>query len=278
MPFGQLRDLKLYYEVVGSGPRLLFINGTNADLRRRQPYVDTLSDHFTVLRYDQRGLGQSDKPDKHYSMQDYADDAAALMDVVGWKDAAVLGVSFGGMVAQEFARRHPQRITRMVLACSNPGGAFAYPLLALQEKDAEVRARTMLSLDLRRTEEWQAANPEEARELIEQGKKRGRPVDPSDPHAAMGARRQLEAREEHDSMAWLDQIRVPVAVFGGRYDALGSEASQRALAGGIPGAVMRLFEGAHGFLNEDPEAVPALTGFLISGGALDAAKQTPAAS
>ena len=128
MPFGQVRDIQLYYEIVGTGPRLLFINGTAADLRRKQPYVDKLSDHFTVLRYDQRGVGQTDKPNTHYSMADYADDAAALMELVGWDEAAVLGVSFGGSVAQEFARRHPQRITRMVLACSNPGGAYGYPL------------------------------------------------------------------------------------------------------------------------------------------------------
>ncbi len=264
MPIGQVRDIEIYYEIVGSGPRLLFINGTNADLRRRQPYVDTLSDHFTVLRYDQRGLGQTEKPDKHYSMADYADDAAALMDLVEWDQAAVLGVSFGGSVAQELARRHARRITRMVLACANPGGPFGYPLLALHAKDAETRARTMMALDLRKNEEWQAANPEEARKLLEMGMKRGGAVDPADPNAAMGARRQLEAREEHDAREWLDQIKVPVALFGGRYDGLGTEAGQYFMAERIAGSVVRMFEGAHGFLNEDPEAVPALTEFLTA--------------
>lgn len=262
MPFADVRDISLYYEIVGAGPRLLFINGTGADLRRRQPYVDTLSDHFTVLRYDQRGLGQTEKPDKHYSMADYADDAAALMDVVGWDRAAVLGVSFGGSVAQELARRHAGRITRMVLACANPGGPFGYPLLDLHGKDPETRARTMLSLDLRKSLEWQAANPDKTRELLEQGRKRGGPVDPSDRHAAMGARRQLEAREEHDAREWIDQIKLPVALLGGRYDGLGTEAGQMFMAERIEGSVMQLFEGAHGFLNEDPEAVPALVAFL----------------
>ena len=266
MPFGQVRDIKVYYEVVGTGPRLIFINGTNADLRRKQPYVDKLSEHFTVLRYDQRGLGQTEKPDKPYSMADYADDAAALMDLAGWDRAAVLGVSFGGSVAQELARRHAQRITRMVLACSNPGGSFAYPLLELHAKDAETRARTMLSLDLRKSEAWQAAHPEQAQALIELGKKRGAAVDPSDPQAAMGARRQLQAREQQDALEWLAQITVPVALFGGRYDGLGTEAGQRVMASKIPGSVMRLFEGAHAFLNEDPEALPAVVEFLRANG------------
>lgn len=265
MPFGPVRDIEIYYEIVGSGPRLLFINGTGADLRRKQPYVDKLSDHFSVLRYDQRGLGQSGKPDKPYSMADYADDAAALMDLVGWTATAVLGVSFGGSVAQEFARRHPQRITRMVLACANPGGPYGYPLLELHGKDPETRARTMLSLDSRKSLEWQTANPEEAEALLEQGRKRGGPVDPSDPHAAMGARRQLEAREEHDAQNWIDQIKIPVALFGGRYDLLGTEEGQYFMAERIEGSVVRLFEGGHGFLNEDDEAVPAVVDFLNVG-------------
>ena len=265
MPFGQVRDIEVYYEIVGSGPRLLFINGTNADLRRKQPYVDQLNDHFTVLRFDQRGLGQSGKPDQHYSMADYADDAAALMDLVGWDKAAVLGVSFGGSVAQEFARRHPERTTRLALACANPGGPFGYPLLALHYEDAETRARTMLSLDSRKSLEWQAAHPEEAEKLLAMGRKRGGPVDPSDPHAAMGARRQLEAREEHDARDWIHEITVPTGLFGGRYDLLGTEAGQTFMAERIEGSVVQLFEGAHGFLNEDPAAVPAIVEFLAAG-------------
>lgn len=259
MPFGQVRDIQVYYEIVGAGPRLLLINGTGADLRRKQPWVDKLNDHFTVLRYDQRGLGQTDKPDTHYSMADYADDAAALMDLVGWDRALVLGVSFGGSVAQELARRHPARIERLALACANPGGPFGYPLLALHHQDAETRARTMLELDTRKTAEWQAANPEKTQALIEQGMARGADRDPV---AAMGARRQLEAREEHDARDWIGQIDVPTGLFAGRYDGLGTEAGQRFMHERIAGSELNLFEGAHMFLGEDPAAIPAVIEFL----------------
>ena len=259
MPFGQVRDIQIYYEIVGNGPRLLLLNGTGADLRRKQPWVDRLNDHFTVLRFDQRGLGQTDKPDKHYSMADYADDAAALMDLVGWDSTAVLGVSFGGSVAQEFARRHPGLITRLALACANPGGPYGYPLLALHHKDAETRAKTMLELDLRKTTEWQAANPEKTRELIAQAMARGADRDPV---AAMGARRQLEAREEHDARDWIDEIAVPTGLFAGRYDGLGTEAGQRFMQDRIDGSQLFLFEGAHMFLGEDPAAVAAVVKFL----------------
>lgn len=262
MPFGHVRDIQIYHEIVGEGPRLLFINGTAADLRRKQPWVDSLNDHFTVLRYDQRGLGQTDKPDKHYCMADYADDAAGLMDLVGWDRALVLGVSFGGSVAQELARRHPDRIERLALACSNPGGSYGYPLLALSQRDADTRARTMLSLDLRKSAEWQAAHPDETEALLAQGRARGGGSASPDPQVAMGARRQLEAREEHDSIGWLDQITVPTKMFGGRYDGLGTIASQEAMSSGIAGASMQLFEGAHSFLGEDKTAIPAIAAFL----------------
>lgn len=262
MPLGQVRDIQVYYEIVGSGPRLLLLNGTGADLRRKQPWVDKLNDHFTVLRFDQRGLGQSGKPDVHYSMADYADDAAALLDLVGWDRAAVLGVSFGGSVAQELARRHPARITRLALACANPGGPFGYPLLALHHHDAETRARTMLELDLRKTPAWQAANPEKTRALIEQGMARGADRDPV---AAMGARRQLEAREEHDAREWIDQIAVPTGLFGGRYDGLGTVEGQQFMQQRIAGSELHLFEGAHMFLSEDAAAIRAVIDFFKRG-------------
>ena len=117
-----------------------------------------------------------------------------------------------------------------------------------------------MSLDLRHTQEWQAAHPEKVQALIEQGMKRGGGA--AVPDAAMGARRQLEAREEHDAREWLDQIKLPVALFGGRYDGLGTEAGQYFMADKIEGSVVQMFEGAHSFLSEDAEAVPALAAFL----------------
>ena len=123
MPFARIGDLDAYYERAGSGPPLLFISGSGADLRMKPNQTDgPLPKAFDILSYDQRGLGQSSKPDMAYTMADYADDAARLMDHVGWRSAKVIGVSFGGMVAQEFVLRHSKRVERLVLACTSPGG------------------------------------------------------------------------------------------------------------------------------------------------------------
>src|SRR4030067_2326169 len=124
MPFITVRDLKMYYEIRGKGKHLLVISGTGGDLRRSPNIFEMpVAQHFEILAYDQRGLGQTAKPDIPYTMVDYADDANALLDALGWDHCLLMGISFGGMVAQEFALRYPQRVERLVLACTSSGGA-----------------------------------------------------------------------------------------------------------------------------------------------------------
>ena len=106
-----------------SGDPLFFISGTGGDLRNKPNQFDSpLAKAFELIAYDQRGLGQSAKPQSDYSMSDYADDAASLLDFLEIDQIPVIGVSFGGMVAQEFVLRHPDRISRLVLACTSSGG------------------------------------------------------------------------------------------------------------------------------------------------------------
>ena len=124
MPFAAVNGIRIHYELSGTGPRLLHISGSGGDLRRQPGVFDSpLSAHFEILAYDQRGLGQTDKLDGTYTMMDYAQDANDLLDVVGWDRCMVIGISFGGMVAQELALHSPQRVERLVLACTSSGGA-----------------------------------------------------------------------------------------------------------------------------------------------------------
>ena len=144
MPFTRAGDIDICYEIEGEGPRVLNISGTGGDLRRRPALAALLGDGFTVLSYDQRGLGQTTIPDGPYSMTGYARDAAALLDALGWERSMVMGTSFGGMVAQEFAVTYPERVERLVLNCTSSGGVGnpSYPLHELQDLEPETRMRT----------------------------------------------------------------------------------------------------------------------------------------
>ena len=123
MPFITTERLNIYFEEKGDGAPVLFISGTGGDLRQRPNVLDgPLPKHHRVIAYDQRGLGQTEKPDRPYTMSEYGDDAAELLAALGIEQVDVIGVSFGGMVAQHFAIRHPSKIRKLVLCCTSPGG------------------------------------------------------------------------------------------------------------------------------------------------------------
>jgi len=265
VPFTRANGIELYFERAGSGPPLLFISGTGGDLRNKPNHFDGLLPRsFDMLSYDQRGLGQSEKPDVRYAMADYADDAAALMADQGWDEAFVIGVSFGGMVAQELVLRHPERVRKLVLACTSPGGegGASFPFHDIEHLKGEARARYLIPIsDTRRDEAWAAANPEAYAKLVELTS-----ADPfaDEPGRAMGAHRQLQAREAHDAWDRLPQIRCPVMIAAGRYDGIALPETQEGMARQIPGATLRFFEGGHLFMIQDRTAVPAMAEFLLA--------------
>ena len=90
MPFISVRDIQIYYEIHGKGPPLLSISGTGGDLRSSPSIFETpLAQHFKILAYDQRGLGQTSRPDIPYSMADYADDADGVRDIAQGLDDVI---------------------------------------------------------------------------------------------------------------------------------------------------------------------------------------------
>ncbi len=265
MPWVRVRDIRLYYQLQGAGPRLLFIPGSGGDLRAQpNPFHWPPARHFQMLSYDQRGLGRSDKPPGPYTMAQYADDAAGLLEAVGWSRALVAGYSFGGMVAQELALRHPERVERLVLISTTAGGAggSSYPLHRLAHLSLPARARRLARLsDLRRHPAWQQTHPAQFEEICRQWLAELSPG-ADEPGRAQGLRWQLEARRHHDTWERLPSLRIPTLVCAGCYDGIAPPQAQQALARRIPGARLAWFEGGHRFFQRDPTAWSTITAFL----------------
>lgn len=263
MPFMHANELNIYFEQAGQGPDLLVIGGTGADLRQKPNIMDSpLTSHFRVTAYDQRGLGQTDKPQDGYSMAQYADDAAALMGALKMKSALVLGISFGGMVGQEMAIRHGACITKLALWCTAAGGdgGASYPLHELAALDEDTRLHEMMKLNDRRIDDaFIADNPD----MVAAARAR---TDLSayshEPNWAYGRAQQLAARANHDCWSRLDNIACPVKLMGGSYDNIAPPTAMQAMAIQIPDASLSFYEGGHFFMLQDGRVMPDLIAFF----------------
>jgi len=262
MPVDRVNGAELYWEHRGSGSRLLFCNGSGSTVQTARPLLDLVTGTFEVLAWDYRGLGRSVPLTGPYTMADLAADAVGLLDIAGWDTCRVLGVSFGGMVAQEFAVTHPQRAERLALACTSAGGdgGSSYPLQKLLELPPAERAAAQLKLaDSRWDEDWLQAHPAD-RALIDGLSAAGQ--NQPDPGATAAIQAQLEARAGHDVWDRLGAITCPTLVGYGNYDQIAPAQNSIAIASRIRGAELRGYDGGHLFLAQDPAALPEFAAFL----------------
>jgi 3-oxoadipate enol-lactonase len=263
MPVELVNGVDLYWERRGSGPRLLFCNGSGLSLQDVRLMLDPLAAAFDLLAWDYRGFGRSAPVTRRYTMADVAADAAGLLEIAGWESCRLVGVSFGGMVAQEFAVTNPGRVERLALACTSAGGAggSSYPLQKLLELPAGKRVAAELKVvDSRWDERWLEAHPVDR--AIAGRLTVGAGQDQQDPAAAAARAAQLEAREGHDVWDRLGAITCPTLVGYGNYDGIAPARNSTNIASRIRGAELDGYEGGHAFLFQDPAALPAFIAFL----------------
>src|SRR5579859_6707533 len=130
----EVHGLSVAYERIGKGPVLVLLHGFTQDARVWRPQLESLSDHFTLIAWDAPGAGQSPDPPETFGMSDLAHSLAGLLDACGVQQAHILGLSWGGLLAQEFARHYAERVLSLVLADTYAGWKGSLPEPIPQER------------------------------------------------------------------------------------------------------------------------------------------------
>lgn len=253
MPVVRAGEVELSYERAGSGPPLLLIMGMSGTaLSWGEPFLDTLRQDFETIVYDHRGIGKSSRMEEPFTIVQLAGDAAGLLDALELDTVHVLGISMGGMVAQELALAQPERVRTLTLGCTYCGGegsSLTSPEVA--QRLAEGRMSGDRERAIRAT--WEAnVSPGFAAD--------------ADAYAAFHARAlerrvalpvivaQLQAIAAHDTYARLPGLALPTLVVHGTEDQIIPVNNGRLIAGRIPGARLEIFDGVgHLFFLERPE-------------------------
>jgi pimeloyl-ACP methyl ester carboxylesterase len=251
MPNQRVGDLDIYYEIHGSGAHtLVTIRGLGSNLTAWYEQTPEFARHFRTIVFDNRGAGRTGKPDAPYSLHQMAADTAGLMDALGVKRAALLGISMGGMIAQEFALAYPDRLACLILGCTHFGGRATTPaapeiVAAVVAGESANSEQQMLQLQAVFADDTIRGR----RDVVEKHQQM-RNLHPIPPFAFM---RQIQAITQFDASERLGSIRIPTLVLTGRDDRLVPPANSRMIAERIPGAVLKELPGGHLFFTEHPE-------------------------
>ena len=113
--FTKINGIKICYEIFGNGPPIILIQGFGSRKEGFKCQIPALSEYFKVITFDNRGAGKSERVKEPYTMETLADDIKGLLDFLEVKKAHILGLSMGGMIAQQFALQHPEYVNKLVL-------------------------------------------------------------------------------------------------------------------------------------------------------------------
>jgi 3-oxoadipate enol-lactonase len=261
VPFVDRSAFDLYYETAGTGPPVLLISGQAMTMSAWWRTATVLTESFRVLTFDHRDMGRSGHSPWPYTSAQMAEDAVAILDAAGVESAHVYGISLGGMVAQELALRHPQRVRSLVLGATTAGGTGSV-LAGPESLSFFVRAGVMGSEEA----EWAAVvyNYGEATrrhhgERIAADIAR-RVQDPTD---ALGYIHHVTAAASHNTTGRLQAIKCPTLVVHGTEDVVIPPVNGRLLSRAIPGAELKMWPGAgHLFTTDEPRADAYVADFL----------------
>jgi pimeloyl-ACP methyl ester carboxylesterase len=258
---GSRRSGQLHWESTGEGPPVLLITGLGLSGGAWWRTVPVLARRFRVITFDNRGVGRSVSGTYSYTTEAMADDAISVLDSAGIEHAHVYGFSLGGMVAQQLALRHPERVRGLVLGATHPGGPRA--IAPDQEALAFFRRRPELPHD----EAAWASVPYNygpvcrrrhvARIAVDIAQRMAHPFPPD------AYRAQLYAAGLHNCLGRLDRVLAPTLIVHGGQDRMIPVGNARLLADRVPSSQLRILEHAgHLYPAEDLQVDEAIAEFL----------------
>jgi 3-oxoadipate enol-lactonase len=257
VPIVNTGDIELSYERSGSGPPLLMIMGMGGTaLSWGEPFLEHLRQTFETIVYDHRGIGESSPTEEPFTIARLAEDAAGLLAALEIDSAHVIGISMGGMVAQELALAHPEHVRTLTLGCTYCGGQGS----SLSSPEVIQRlTEAMMSGDRERA----------IRTAWEVNVSAGFADDPAyATFLANGLERtvaipvvmaQMQAIAGHDTLTRLPQLTMPTLIVHGTADQMVPVENGRLIASQIPGSRLEIFDGVgHLFFWERPERAAEL--------------------
>lgn len=253
MPTVITPQAELHYERAGSGEPLLLIQGmSGTHVAWGEPFLEPLREHFDVTAFDNRGIGLSAPVDGPFTIAEMAEDTAALMGELGLEDAHVVGISMGGMIAQELALAHPGRLRTLTLGCTYCGGPGSQLMpeenarklmegMASGDREKAIRAGYEVNLSPGfRAEESRFADFHAMATSV--------------PAARETIQLQIQAIFGHDTSGRLGGVPTPTLVIHGTQDGVLPYPNGELVASLVPGARLETLEGVgHMFWWEQPE-------------------------
>jgi 3-oxoadipate enol-lactonase len=253
MALAKAGEIELSYDRAGSGPPLLLIMGMSGTKHHwGDPLLEELRRDFDTIVYDHRDAGDSTKTGEPFTIADLAQDAAGLLRALEVDSAHVMGISMGGMVAQELALAHPERIRSLTLGCTYSGGESSSLTSesvmrrlaeAMSSGDRERAIRTAWEINVSASF---AADEDAYATFLKDGLRYAVPVPV--------IMEQMRAISGHDTSARLPELRVPTLVVHGTLDEMLPVQNGHMIAGLISGSRLEILDGVgHLFFWEEPQ-------------------------
>jgi 3-oxoadipate enol-lactonase len=258
MSIAKAGEVELDYERSGSGSPLLLIMGMSGTaLHWGEPFLEPLRRDFDVIVYDHRGVGASSRLEGAVTIAQLAEDAAGLLDALEIESAHVTGISMGGMVAQELALTHPERVRTLTLGCTYCGGegsSLTAPEVIQRLTEAMFSGDRQRALRAAFEVNVSAAMADDS-ELFE----RSLAIDAQRAVAVPVVMAQMQACMAHDTSARLSELTTPTLVVHGTEDQMLPVENGRLIASRITGSRLEIFDGVgHLFFWEQPERAAEL--------------------